>query len=121
MENQEVVSHGVTEQEVLSRVLKQARTGKREADIELFVQAARRIEAEMAWLQRAQKVAHHVLYGLLKPDNSDVWLNVGMHVTEEEPPEDQEELRKWRYRIKTRAWRMAHPTGWEVEPPADDA
>lgn len=120
MSTQEVVSHGVTESEVLSRVLQARKTNRREADIDLFVQAARRIEAEIAWLERAQKVAYHSLYGLLKPDNSDVWLNVGMHVTQEEEPEDPTESKKWRYRIKTRAWRKAHPVGWEVEPPAED-
>lgn len=116
----EVVSHGVTEGEVLERTLGAQKTNKREADIDLFVSAARTIEEQIDWLQRAQKVAHHALYGLLKPDNSDVWLNVGMHVTHEQEPEDPTEAKKWRYRIKTRAWRMAHPVGWEVEPPTED-
>ena len=120
MESSEVTSHGVTEGEVLARVLGERKTGRREADIELFVSAVHTIEDQIAWLARAQKVALHSLYGLLKPDNSDVWLNVGEHVTREEPPTDPTELRKWRYRIKTRAWRMAHPTGWEVEPPEED-
>jgi hypothetical protein len=118
--NQEVTSHGVTEGEVVSRVLGQQVSGNRETDIDLFVQAARAIEERLAWLERAQKVAYHKLYGLLKPDNSDVWLNVGLHVTQEEEPTDPAERRKWRYRIKTRAWRMAHPTGIEVEPPTDE-
>jgi hypothetical protein len=110
----------VTEGEVLSQVLGEQSTGRRETDIELWVQAARTIEDQISWLERAQKVAYHKLYGLLKPDNSDVWLNVGMHVTRDEPPADPEELRKWRYKTKTRAWRKAHPTGIEVEPPADE-
>lgn len=120
MSASEITSHGVTEGEVLARVLGEQSTGRREADIELFVSAVHTIEDQIAWLERAQKVAYHKLYSLLKPDNSDVWLNVGMHVVREDEPTDPDERRKWRYRVKTSAWRKAHPTGWEVEPPADE-
>jgi hypothetical protein len=108
----EVTSHGVAEGEVLAEVLGSGGlTGDREADL---VAAIQRLEDLSDRIPLLWRVLYHGLYQQYKPQNEDVWLRVGVAASR-----DPEEVRdkKWRHKIKSQAWRWAHPAGLEVEPP----
>jgi hypothetical protein len=119
----EVSSRGMTEEEVLQQILGTEQTHDR---ITNLVAAIHRLEDLTAKAPLQLRVLWHGVHATLKPeveqrpDDRDVWLAAGELVTREDPPTDPKERLKWRRKVKTRAWRAAHPYGLEVEPPEGD-
>lgn len=112
MDRADAVSQGLTETEALAEVLgTEALTDDRKADL---IAAIHRLEDLSDRVPLLLRVLYHGVYAELHPQNSDVWLRVGETVSRD--PADVRDA-KWKYKIKSQAWRRAHPPGLEVEPP----
>lgn len=110
MNRPDVVSYGVTESEVLVELL-DSLSEDREADL---IAAITKLEELIERAPLLLRILYHGLYTQYKPENNDVWLRVGAAVSQV-PESERDDT--WRHRVKSRAWRRAHPTGLEVEPP----
>jgi hypothetical protein len=108
----DAVSSGVTESEAIAEVLgADTLTEDRKADL---IRAIRRLEDLADRIPLLWRILYHGLYEELHPENSDVWLRVG-EAASRDPVDVRDQ--KWRHKIKSQAWRRAHPPGLEVEPP----
>lgn len=102
MEREDTKSCGVTETEVLQRILgPDGLTEDRKADL---IKTIRQREALIRDIPLELRILYHALYLELQPENEDVWLRTGLAVG-------------WPAKTaKDRSWRRAHPRGKETEP-----